>query len=236
LVTRLFIESKIAKWSLKDLKLVDKIPVHYNIGHLAVPGGDTVHPEGQYVIALDKWSIDRFKNVGPLLPQNMQLIDITGPKMQLLQDMPVGLGEPHYAQIIRSDKIKALTAYPTGTNGVTGKPDPHATLSEKESRIERHGDVVEVYMTEVRSHILPDTVTVRQGDTVHFHLTNEEQTQDATHGFAIADYNVNLSMEPGKEANVTIVASRAGVFPFYCTEFCSALHLEMAGFLLVQPK
>ncbi len=31
------------------------------------------------------------------------------------------------------------------------------------------------------------------------------------------------------------VASQDGVFPFYCTEFCSALHLEMAGYFLVEP-
>jgi nitrous-oxide reductase len=27
-----------------------------------------------------------------------------------------------------------------------------------------------------------------------------------------------------------------GTYPMYCTEFCSALHLEMAGYLLVKPK
>jgi nitrous-oxide reductase len=235
--TSLFIESKIAKWSIKDLKLVDKISVHYNIGHLAIPGGDTEHPAGEYVLALDKWSIDRFKNVGPLLPQNLQLIDISGPQMQLLYDMPIGLGEPHYAQIIRADKLKAWDMYtPVGTNQVSGREDPHATTTEQQARVERHGRTVDVFMTEIRSHITPDTITVNQGDTVHFHVTNLEQTQDATHGFAIGDYNLNLSMEPGKEANATIVADKAGVYPFYCTEFCSALHLEMAGYLLVKPQ
>ena len=44
------------------------------------------------------------------------------------------------------------------------------------------------------------------------------------------------TVEPGKTSNVTFVVDRPGVFPFYCTEFCSALHLEMAGYLLVEPK
>ena len=48
-------------------------------------------------------------------------------------------------------------------------------------------------------------------------------------------YNVNVSMEPGKYEEITFKADRAGVFPFYCTEFCSALHLEMMGYLMVKP-
>jgi nitrous-oxide reductase len=235
--TSLFLESKVARWSLKDLKVLDKVSVHYNIGHLATPEGDTAHPKGGYVVALDKWSIDRFNNVGPLLPQNLQLIDTTGPQMQLITDLPIGLGEPHYAQIISADKLKPFQMYsPIGENAVTHAPDPNAVTSEKDARIERHGKTVDVYMTEVRSHFRPDVVTVNQGDTVRFHITNLEQTPDATHGFGLGKYNVNLSLEPGKTANVTIVADRAGSFPYYCTEFCSALHLEMMGYLLVKPQ
>jgi nitrous-oxide reductase len=235
--TSLFIESKIAKWSLKDMKVLEKIPVHYNIGHLATPEGDTEHPKGHYAIALDKWSIDRFNNVGPLMPQNMQLIDVTTPQMQLLYDMPIGLGEPHYAQIISADKLNPSQMYtPVGESQVTHQPDPNAVTSEEQARVERHGRVVDVYMTAVRSHFKPDRVEVEQGDTVHFHITNLEQTPDATHGFGLGKYDVNLSLEPGKTADVTVVADQAGVFPYYCTEFCSALHLEMMGYMLVKGR
>ena len=233
--TSLFVESKLAKWSLKDLKVIDKIPVHYNIGHLAAVEGDTAHPGHGYVVALDKWSLDRFAPVGPLLPQNFQLIDTTGEKMQLLYDMPVPLGEPHYVQIVKADRIKALDVYPPGFDPVAGAKDPLATEGGKE-RIERGPDGVHVYMTAVRSHFLPDTIRVKQGETVHLHVTSLEQAKDATHGFGISAYNVNLSLEPGKSSNVSFVADRAGAFPFYCTEFCSALHLEMAGYLIVEPK
>jgi nitrous-oxide reductase len=234
--TSLFLESKVARWSLNDLKLLDKVSVHYNIGHLATPEGDTAHPKGGYVVALDKWSIDRFNNVGPLLPQNMQLIDTSSPQMQLVTDLPIGLGEPHYAQIISYDKLKPAQLYsPVGRNALTKTADPNAIKGETEARVERHGTVVDVYMTEVRSHFRPDIVTVNQGDTVRFHITNLEQTPDATHGFGIGEYNVNLSIEPGRTTNVTIVADKAGTFPYYCTEFCSALHLEMMGYLLVKP-
>jgi len=233
--TSIFIESKIAKWSFKDMTVLGKSPVHYNIGHLATPEGDTQHPKGHYVVALDKWSIDRFNNVGPLMPQNMQLIDTDSPNMQLLYDMPIGMGEPHYAQIISADKLDAAQIYsPVGENQVTHQPDPNAIHSEAEARVVRNGRIVDVYMTAVRSHFTPDRVEVRKGDTVRFHITNLEQTPDATHGFGLGEYDVNLSLEAGKTANVTIVADKAGVFPYYCTEFCSALHLEMMGYMLVQ--
>jgi nitrous-oxide reductase len=233
--TSLFIESAVAKWSLKDLKVLEKLPVHYNIGHISAAEGDTVSPDGKYLVAINKWSIDRFAPVGPLLPQNLQLIDISGEHMQLLYDMPVGLGEPHYAQMIKADKVKPIEAYkPVGTDPVSHEKDPFAVAGGQE-RIERKADGVHVYMTAIRSHFTPDTIRVKQGDTVHIHITSLEQAQDATHGFAIDAYNINLSLEPGEHDNVTFKADRAGVFPLYCTEFCSALHLEMAGYLLVEP-
>jgi len=233
--TSMFVESKIAKWSLRDLVLLEKVPMHYNIGHLAAVHGDTVKPRGKWVIGMNKWAIDRFVDVGPLLPQNFQLVDISGPSMQVVYDAPIPLGEPHYTQIVSADLIQAVDHYaPVGTDPVTGERDPYATEGGQE-RIERQGNEVHVYMTQVRSHFTPDIIRVRQGDTVHLHLTNLEQARDATHGFGISSYNVSLSVEPGKHANASFVADRAGVFPFYCLEFCSALHLEMAGYLLVEP-
>tara|TARA_R110002072_G_scaffold179891_3_gene336017 strand:- start:158 stop:1999 length:1842 start_codon:yes stop_codon:yes gene_type:complete len=236
--TSLFLEPAVARWSLKDLKLKDKINVHYNIGHLVAAEGDTVNPDGNYVVAMNKWAIDRFAPVGPLLPQNFQLIDVSDPgKMQLLYDLPIPIGEPHYAQMIKADKLKPIDIYkPAGINPLTHKKDPHAVASEKDARIERKADGVHVYMTAIRSHFAPDTVRVKQGDTVHLHITNIEQAHDATHGFTIGSHNIHVSLEPGKHVNVTFVAENAGVFPMYCTEFCSALHLEMAGYFLVEPK
>ena len=233
--TSLFLETVVAKWNYKDLKLIEKIPTHYNIGHLVAAEGDTIHPDGKYLIAMNKWALDRFNKVGPLLPQNFQLIDINTPKMQLLYDMPIPLGEPHYAQMIKADKLKPLDVYPPGEDPITGKKSPEAVEANKE-RIERKGDGVHVYMTAIRSHFTPDIIRVKQGETVHLHIDNLEQAYDATHGFAIDSYNINISIEPGEHNDITFVADRAGVFPLYCTEFCSALHLEMAGYLLVEPK
>ncbi|HSG82199.1 MAG TPA: Sec-dependent nitrous-oxide reductase, partial [Gemmatimonadota bacterium] len=233
--TSLFIESAVARWSLEDWTVKEKIGVHYNIGHLAAAEGDTRSPDGNFLVALDKWSIDRFLPVGPLHPQNFQLIDITGDPMQLLYDMPIGIGEPHYAQIIKADKLDPWVVYPEmGFNSHEMAANPDAVKSGDE-RIERSGNTVDVYMSAIRSHFNPEHITVRRGDRVRIHLSSLESSRDATHGFAIDKYNINVSLEPGESEVIEFVADRAGVYPFYCSEFCSALHLEMVGYLFVEP-
>lgn len=241
--TSLFLDSAVARWSLggpyrqDGWKLEGKLPIHYNIGHLAVPEGDTVSPDGKYLVALNKWSLDRFARVGPLHPQNFQLIDISQPgdKMQILYDMPIGIGEPHYAQIIKADKLHPWEVYPeVGWDPLKQAVDPNAPQVGQE-RIERRGNTVEIWMTAVRSHYKPERVEVKKGDHVIWHITNVERARDATHGFALPGYNINLSIEPGETTTIEFDADQAGVFTYYCTEFCSALHLEMMGYFIVQP-
>jgi nitrous-oxide reductase len=234
--TSIFLDTKVTKWSLNPLQVVDQIDVHYNVGHLAAAEGDTKSPDGKYLVSLNKWSIDRFANVGPLHPQNFQLIDISGEQMQLLYDMPIGIGEPHYAQIIKADKLNPMLVYPEiGYSPATMSLAADAVQPGQE-RIERRGNDVHVYMTAIRSHFNPEYIRVQQGNRVIIHITNVEQAREATHGFGIAKHNINLSLEPGEAQTTTFIADQAGVFPFYCTEFCSALHLEMTGYLLVEPR
>ncbi|HET6342169.1 MAG TPA: Sec-dependent nitrous-oxide reductase [Gemmatimonadota bacterium] len=233
--TSLFLESAVAKWNYETMELIEKLPVHYNVGHLAAAEGDTRDPDGKYVVSLNKWSIDRFQPVGPLHPQNFQLIDVSGPQMQLLYDSPIGIGEPHYAQIIKADKLKVWTTYPeTGFDPVAMEKGDDVAIIGRE-RIERRGDEVHVYMTALRSHFTPEHVVVDEGDMVVLHITNIEKARDATHGFAVNKHNINVSLEPGESTTVRFRAPKEGVYPFYCTEFCSALHLEMAGYLIVRP-
>jgi nitrous-oxide reductase len=233
--TSLYVDSQIAKWDYCEGKVLDKISIHYNVGHLVAMEGESVKPAGHYLISLNKLAIDRFNPVGPLHPQNHQLIDISGDKMELLYDMPVPLGEPHYAASIAADKLKPLVRYRYGTNSRTGGKHEGATRPGSE-RIERDGTTVNVYMTAIRSHFTPEIIEVNEGDTVNFIITNSERAEDETHGFSVSTYNVNLSLEPGKTSTASIVADKPGVFSFYCTEFCSALHLEMEGYLVIKPK
>ncbi|HWP39069.1 MAG TPA: Sec-dependent nitrous-oxide reductase [Gemmatimonadales bacterium] len=234
--TSVFLDTKVVKWDLEPLQVLDKVDVHYNVGHIATAEGDTRSPDGKYLVSMNKWSIDRFNPVGPLHPQNFQLIDIGGDKMQLLYDMPIGVGEPHYAQIIKADKLSPMLVYPEVGYAPGTMSAARDAVKGGQERIERRGNEVHVYMTAIRSHFTPEHIRVRQGDRVVIHITNLEQAREATHGFAITKYNVHLSLEPGEAQTVTFVADQPGVFPFYCTEFCSALHLEMAGYLLVEPR
>ena len=231
--TSLYVDSQVVKWNYKTLKVIDKENVHYNIGHLAGMEGKSADPQGKYIIALNKLSIDRFQNVGPLHPQNHQLIDISGKTMDLLVDMPLPLGEPHQAVAIRAEKLHPQVRYPMGTNTKTGKIHKGKTLAGQE-RIVREGNKVTVYATLVRSHINPERITVNKGDEVTIHMTNLERAQDETHGFTVDHYDLHASLEPGETSTLKFVADIEGVFPYYCTEFCSALHLEMMGYLMVK--
>ncbi len=232
--TSLFLESAVAKWKLGEWKLVDKLPVQYNIGHLAVVGGDTAKPGGKYLVALNKWSVDQYPVIGPLEPQNLQLIDISGPKMKLLADAPIGMGEPHYAQIIPREKLNAWQVYPPGTDELTMSPSKDA-VAQGQERVENRPGVTEVWMTALRSHFTPDIIRAKKGDKVIIHVTNVETSRDATHGFGIPQFNVEASLEAGGTVTLEFTADKAGAYAFYCTEFCSALHMEMQGWLLVQP-
>lgn len=242
--TSLFLDSAVARWSLGSerpqdgWKLIQKLPVQYNIGHLTALEGDSVKPGGKYLVALNKWSVDRFTSTGPLLPQNLQLVDISkgDQGMQVLYDMPMGIGEPHYAQIIKADRLKSWTTYPeTGWDSVKQAKSDHA-VSIGQERVERTGpNEVHVYMTAIRSHFTPEHVEVKKGDHVYWHITSVDRVKDATHGFGLAGYNISLSLEPGETISFDFVADKEGTFSFYCTEFCSALHLEMAGYLQIKP-
>jgi nitrous-oxide reductase len=243
--TSMFLANGIAKFTLGEdvvktdeepFTLIQTIPTNYNIGHLSAAEGDTVSPDDNYLVALNKWSIDRFLTVGPLHPQNFQLIDMAGGTGDavLLGDMPIPDAEPHYTQIIKADKLNAIDLYEPGTDVLTMGPSEFA-IAAGEERVERNGSNVEVWATATRSHFTPDILRFQQGDNVTIHITNIEQTKDATHGFAIADYNLQASLDAGETASFQFVADKVGAFNFYCTEFCSALHLEMAGWMLVEP-
>ena len=242
--TSLYLDSAVARWTLggdyghadQAWQLIDKESVHYNVGHIAAVEGDTVEPGGNFLVSLNKWSVDRFANVGPLLPQNFQLIDISGEgqSLQLLYDMPMGIAEPHYAQIMKAERLKSIQVYPeVGWDPLTWAVNPDAP-KQGEERVERDGKNVEIFMTSIRSHFTPEHIEIEQGDNVTWHITNIERAVDAVHGFAVPAYNINLSIEPGETATVKFVADKPGVFSFYCTEFCSALHLEMTGYLMIK--
>jgi nitrous-oxide reductase len=233
--TSVFISSEIVKYTLPGCQVVDRVPTYYSIGHLMVPGGDTRKPYGKYVIALNKITKDRYLPTGAELTQSAQLYDITGDKMKLLLDFPT-IGEPHYAQAIDANLIKERQ---TKFYKLADNNHPYVTKSEKETNVTRTGKTVHVKMTAIRSHFAPDNIEgIQVGDTVYFHVTNLEQDWDVPHGMATigSAHDSELLIMPGETRTLTWVAKFPGVFPFYCTDFCSALHQEMQGYVRVSPQ
>jgi nitrous-oxide reductase len=231
--TSFFVSSEIVKWNIKDLKILDRVPTYYSIGHLCVPGGDSRKPNGKYMIAYNKITKDRYLPTGPELAQSAQLFDISGDKMQLILDFPT-IGEPHYAQAVRADLISKNSVK---IFEIEGNKHPHATKGEKEAKVVREGNKVHVYATAIRSHFAPDNIEgVRVGDEVYFHITNLEQDWDIPHGFAVKGANNGeLLIMPGETQTLKWMPDRVGIFPIYCTDFCSALHQEMSGYVRVSP-
>ncbi len=232
--TTAFISSEIVKWELGTWQVVDRIPVYYSVGHLSIPGGDSRKPWGKYLIALNKITKDRYLPTGPELAHAAQLIDITGDKMEMLLDFPT-MGEPHYGQALPASLImdKQVKFYQLQQN-----ENPDAIKSENEARVERKGNEVHVYMSTIRTHFTPDNIEgIKLGDTVYFHVTNLEQDWDVPHGFAVLGArNAELLIMPGETRTLVWKPQRVGVYPFYCTDFCSALHQEMQGYLRVSPR
>jgi nitrous-oxide reductase len=231
--TSFFVSSEIVKWNIKDLKVLDRVPTYYSIGHLCIPGGDTKKPFGKYVIAYNKITKDRYLPTGPELTQSAQIYDISGDKMQLILDFPT-IGEPHYAQAAPASLImkNSQKIYKIEENA-----HPYAAKGEKEAKVVREGNKIHVYITAIRSHFAPDNIEgVKLGDEVYFHVTNQEQDWDVPHGFAVKGANnAELLIMPGETQTLKWVPERTGIFPIYCTDFCSALHQEMSGYVRVSP-
>lgn len=232
--TSFFISSEIVKWDLKTKQVLDRAPAYYSIGHLMIPGGDSKEPDGKYMVALNKITKDRYLPTGPELTQSAQLYDITGEKIELLLDFPT-VGEPHYAQAIPADRVKSNSKK---VYNLKDNHHPHVTMSEADTRIERNGNEVRVYMTSIRSHFAPDVLEgIKEGDKVYFHVTNLEQDWDLPHGFAILGQNTaELLIMPGQTRTLVWEPKKPGIYPFYCTDFCSALHQEMQGYVRVSSK
>lgn len=232
--TTFFISSEVVKWNVKDLTVVDRHPVYYSVGHLMIPGGNSRKPFDKYLVAMNKITKDRYLPTGPELCQSAQLFDISGDKMELFLDFPT-IGEPHYAAGIPANLIEGKTRkiYPLEEN-----EHPYVAKSESETKVVREGNEVHIYMTAIRSHFAPDNIEgVHVGDKVYFHVTNLEQDYDVPHGFAVIGANTSeLLIMPGRTETLVWEPKQEGVWPFYCTDFCSALHQEMQGYIRVSPK
>jgi nitrous-oxide reductase len=231
--TTFFISSEVVKWKLGTWEVIDRKPTYYSVGHLMIPGGNSRKPFGKYVVAMNKITKDRYLPVGPEMEHSAQIYDISGEKMELIYDFPTH-GEPHYAAGCPADLIRnnAKKIYRLDEN-----KHPYAITSPDQARVTRDGKEVHIYMSTIRSHFTPDNIEgVKVGDKVYFHITNHEQDFDVPHGFSMIGQNSSeLLVMPGQTKTNVWEPKKVGVWPFYCTDFCSALHQEMQGYVRVSP-
>lgn len=231
--TTFFISSEVVKWKLGTWEVIDRKPTFYSVGHLMIPGGNSRKPFGKYVVAMNKITKDRYLPTGPEMEHSAQIYDISGEKMELIYDFPTH-GEPHYAAGCPAELLapKSKKIYRLDEN-----KHEFATLTPDKARVERNGNEVHIYMSTIRSHFTPDNIEgIKVGDKVYFHITNHEQDFDVPHGFSIIGQNTSeLLIMPGQTKTSVWEPKKVGVWPFYCTDFCSALHQEMQGYVRVSP-
>jgi len=93
------------------------------------------------------------------------------------------------------------------------------------------GEVKEFAVAASQFTFDPETIRVKEGDTVRLVVTST----DVPHGLSIPEFGVNSgAIGAGETKTVEFVANKKGTYAFFCSVFCGSGHKSMKGTLVVE--
>ena len=145
-------------------------------------------------------------------------------KCGLAAVLALGILVPFASAAVKSIKTSCCESDPIQKMDMAAGTDTNSQMKMAPTQIKEFTIVAKRY------EFNPAEIRVKQGDTVRITLA----PKDATHGFMIKEYGINISAKKGETSQVEFLADKTGTFVFRCSHFCGLGHFGMQGKLIVE--